>query len=376
MKILITTELYKGTINGVVVSIKNLEENLIKMGHEVRILTVSDQGKSYKEGNAYYIKSIPTRIYSNIRVPIILKHRYIDQIIGWEPDVIHTQSEFFTLAYAKTIQKATGATIVHTAHTLYEQYADYFPMGDFIYKASFQPWLKHRLSCCDAIIAPSKKTLEILQSYEIDKEIHIVPTGIDLDKFRNTIPDEKIQAKRKDLGILNDEKVLIVLSRLGYEKNISELLFGISSLLKKEKLKFLIVGDGPAKKDLIRLASNLNITEKVIFTGMVDPSEVALYYQISDIFVSASTSETQGLTYIEALASGLPLVCKKDPCLDELMVEGENGYLYEKIDDLKIQIEKVLTELPGKNAKSIEISEKFSKENFAKEVYKIYSELL
>ena len=86
---------------------------------------------------------------------------------------------------------------------------------------------------------------------------------------------------------------------------------------------------GQYRTTLEEKAKEYQVTDSVIFTGMVSPDEVARYYQIGDLFVSASTSETQGMTYDEALAGGVPLLCRKDDCLKEVVMEGKNGWQYE-----------------------------------------------
>ncbi|MBQ5657286.1 MAG: glycosyltransferase, partial [Bacteroidaceae bacterium] len=129
MKVLITTDLYVTTTNGVVTSVRNLMEELEKKGHEVRVLTVSEKLKSHKDGNVYYIKSVPLGVvYPDVRMPVSYRHRYIRELIDWKPDVIHSQCEYFSYQFAGHISKKTAAPIVHTYHTLYEQYVTYiFP---------------------------------------------------------------------------------------------------------------------------------------------------------------------------------------------------------------------------------------------------------
>ena len=135
--------------------------------------------------------------------------------------------------------------------------------------------------------------------------------------------------RRRALGIGDDDQVLLNLGRLGGEKNLGELLTLFAQARQEnDNLKFLIVGDGPAREELEHQAKKLGVEKDVIFTGMVDPSEVQNYYQLGDIFVSASTSETQGLTYIDAAANGLPLLCRQDDCLTDVLQEGKNGYEY------------------------------------------------
>ena len=126
MKILITTDLFTTATNGVVTSVRNLWDELKSKGHDVRILTLSDCLESYKDGEVYYIKSIPIGvIYPNVRMPISYRNALIDELVEWKPDVIHSQCEFFSFQFAQRISKLTDAPLVHTYHTLYEQYVTY-----------------------------------------------------------------------------------------------------------------------------------------------------------------------------------------------------------------------------------------------------------
>ena len=98
----------------------------------------------------------------------------------------------------------------------------------------------------------------------------------------------------------------------------------------------LIVGEGPDRSRLEGIAAELGLTSPaLIFTGLVQPAEIPAWYQLADLYVSASTSETQGLTYIEALASGMPALCRADPCLAGVIREGENGWQYRDEADFR-----------------------------------------
>lgn len=377
MKVLITTDLYATNTNGVVTSVRNLMEELEKKGHEVRVLTVSERLRSRKEGNIYYIKSVPLgAVYPDVRMPISYRHRYLRELIGWKPDVIHSQCEFFSYQFAGYISRKTGAPIVHTYHTLYEQYVTYiFPSqrigAFFVGKLS-----KYRLRKAEAVVAPTQKVENVLKNYGVRNPIHVVPSGIALEQHKEQITQEERAEKRRALGIPEDHTVLLNLGRLGTEKNLSELieLFHIA-LSHNSKLTMLIVGDGPARKELEELAGKLGVADHVIFTGMVDPSEVHKYYQVGDIFVGASTSETQGLTYIEAAANGLPLLCRRDPCLDGVLVEGKNGYEYEAEQEFCELLDTILSSPDWyltARAQSKEIADTFDKSSFAKKIEDIY----
>ena len=150
-------------------------------------------------------------------------------------------------------------------------------------------------------------------------------------------------------------------------------------LSKRQDVVLLIVGGGPARGSLEQLAKELGIERSVRFAGMVNPNEVADYYKLGDIFTCASTSETQGLTYIEAMASGLPLVCRKDPCLYGVLEEGGNGYSYESIGQFVSGVERLLDEKEiFENARqhSRKIAEEYGTKRFGKRVESCYEKVL
>lgn len=381
MKILITTDLYKVSTNGVVTSVRNLLEELEGKGHEVRVLTFSEGRESYKEENVYYIKSVSLDfIYPNVCMPISYRNDWVQEIIEWKPDVIHSQCEFFSYQFARRIAKLTGAPLVHTYHTLYEDYVPYVIPSKRVGKYAVGKLSRMRLKKASKIIAPTMKVYEILRSYGIENDMHVVPSGLDLKQYVYRMDPEEREAKRRMLGISKDHQVMLNLGRLGSEKNIEELIYFFAEAFKQNhKLYFLIVGDGPAREMLEELAENLEISDHVIFTGMVPPGLVREYYQLADVFVSASTSETQGLTYIEAAANGLPLLCRKDACLNDIINEGINGYQYttkeEFLDKLKMIMDS--KEWRADAAKHSEkIAKDFDKSRFADSIESIYEKTL
>ena len=183
-----------------------------------------------------------------------------------------------------------------------------------------------RMICadCDAVIAPTPKISRLLAGYGVHCPVRIIPTGLDLQRF--AVPRD--DALRSRLGLPPKEAnktVLLSLGRLAKEKNTTEL---VDSMQNLPDAVLLIVGDGPERAVLEQQAQSLGVADRVIFVGAVPPAEVPRYYALGDVFVSASTSEAQGLTYIEAMAAGLPLLCHADPCLDALVREGETGWAY------------------------------------------------
>ena len=377
MKILITTDLYTVTTNGVVTSVRNLYDELVADGHDVRILTLSGNNKSRREGHVYYIRSISLdAVYPDVRMPTSYRHKLIKELILWKPDVIHSQCEFFTFQYASRISKCTGAPIVHTYHTLYEQYFTYLVPVKSLSKRAVSTFSKYRLKKVSQVIAPTHKVENVLRDYGLSNPIQVIPSGINLERYKNRITPEERMKKRRRLGISDSQTVMLNLGRLGTEKNIDELIRMFAKATEgRQDLVFLIVGDGPARAHLEELAAELELQERVIFTGMVDPTEVQNYYQLGDFFASASTSETQGLTYIEAAANGLPLLCREDPCLQEVLIGGVNGYTYSDEESF-LKYFYAICENPrwraiaGEHSRSIAMS--FDKHTFGDSVEALY----
>jgi len=377
MKVLITTDLFVADTNGVVTSVRNLRDELAKRGHDVRILTFSRSLKSYRRGFVYYIKSVPFGIiYPDVRMPVSYRNELVDELILWKPDVIHSQCEFFSFQFASRIARITQAPLVHTYHTLYEQYVGYVipfrRLGNYLVRVLS----RRRLKNVNMIIAPTKKVERALHSYGVKNPVCIVPSGISMGQHGIRITEKEKFGKRRKLGIPDGYHVLLNLGRLGTEKNLEELVRFFAHLLKtNQRLVFLIVGDGPAREKLKELSKGLGISGHVIFTGMVPPSKVQEYYQIGDVFVNASTSETQGLTYIEAAANGLPLVCRRDSCLEDVVKQGVNGYEYSSPKEFFRAVQKVLEDEEWRREagkKSEEIAMEFDKGRFGENVEKVY----
>jgi len=230
------------------------------------------------------------------------------------------------------------------------------------------------------VIVPTSKIEDLLISYGGKSPMAIIPTGIELDMFssKNDGMDSRLSL-REQYGIAPTDKVLLFLGRISQEKNIDELLNVLASYLpQKPNVKFLLVGDGSEMDALKQLSQELGISEQVIFAGKKPWNEIGDYYHLGDIFINASQSETQGLTYIEALASGMPIVAKADRVLDDVLIEGENGFSFTDKTSLLSALDMLLNydslrHEMGINAKKS--VEKFTGAQYASAVSDLYSEI-
>lgn len=380
MKILITTDAYSPMISGVVTSVNNLYKELKSKGHHVRILTLSYNNNEKIDGDVYYLKSIGVGIYPGVRIKVPLHNNPIKEIINWNPDIIHSQTEFSMMIVSKYISNRLKIPHIHTYHTMYENYLTYLAGGKIISKNISAKITKILLNGLEGIIAPTEKTKKILLNYGINKPIYVIPTGIDLSKFQQELSLEEKQKIISKLQINQDDRIIAYVGRIGEEKNISEILTFLPDIIKKIKnLKILIVGGGPYLNNLKNQVEKQNMKDNVIFTGMINPEEIYKYYKIAEIFVTASTSETQGLTYIEALSSGCPVVCKYDPCIDGVIEQGNNGFSYEKKDEFIYYVNRILSDTYLRNRMRKEAvikANKYSSSNFANEVLDKYFRII
>ena len=377
MKILITSDLFFVETNGVVTSVRNLMDELKKSGHDVRVLSISNKMKSCKNGDVTLIRSMPIRVYNGTRMPTSYRHKLIKELVEWKPDVIHSQCEFFSFGFARYISKKTGAPIVHTYHTMYEDYVGYV----FLIKR-FGRWVarkitKRLLENVDSVIVPTEKVKNRHIENGVRCDFNIIPSGIDLERHKQRISSEERNQIRQRYGIAEDKTVLINLGRIATEKNINELIEYFARVSAKvPNALLMIVGDGPAREQLQKKVSDMNMSKKIIFTGMVPPAEVHKYYQSADIFVSASTSETQGLTYIEAAANSLPLLCRYDECLNNVIVQGGNGFAYKDENEFLRALDALLSstdDLIAMGKRSEAVAEQFDKKIFAERVMRVYT---
>lgn len=379
MKILITTDCYTPTINGVVTSILNLETELRRLGHEVKILCPSEDFHCCESENVYRIGSVGIgKIYSGARAAFRISHSNLQKLIDWCPDVIHSQSEFTSFIMAKRIAAEVNCPIVHTYHTVYENYTHYFSPSITLGRKAVIMMTKRILHNTEAVIAPSIKIKKMLKDYGVEQPIKVIPTGLQLMKFSDEVSINLINELKAKLGIPLKSRVLITVGRAAKEKNIDELIRYFKRL-NMENTVFVIVGGGPYFDNLKELAYAENISDKVIFTGAVDPENIAAYYKLGDIFLSASQSETQGLTYIEALASGLPAVCRRDDCLNGVITDGKNGGQYTNFKEFSELIRTFLHNdglYKSISENAVQTAQKYSVEKFAKDVETVYMEVV
>ncbi|MCC2717013.1 glycosyltransferase family 4 protein [Finegoldia magna] len=376
MKILITTDTYRPTINGVVTSIESLKKALDRLGHDVRILTFSDSFNSKQEDDIYYMGSLGAgKFYPDARMNKLFYNRFYEDIMDWKPDIVHSQTEFTMFIQAKKIAKDLDIPLLHTYHTVYEDYTHYFSLNKKIGKELAKQFTKQIIKTTDGVVVPTNKIYNLLTDYNIHEDIYVVPTGINVHKL-SECDDFDIRSGYK---IPEDKHIVLFLGRIGKEKNITEILQYLENI-DRDDIVFIIAGAGPFLSELKDICSNSKIRDRLIFTGMIDSSKVGNFYSNADVFVSASTSETQGLTFIESMACSTPIICRHDDCLDGVLIDGKTGFGYDTEEEFiyylnQILDNKKLRDKMGKNCKQL-VDENYTEDSFANKIEQIYTKVI
>ena len=307
MNIGLYTDTYFPQISGVATSIKTLKDALERQGHNVFIFTTTDPNvkKGTVEPNIFRFSSIPFVSFTDRRIAFrgLFEATKVAKEVNL--DIVHTQTEFALGTIGKYVAHQLDIPAIHTYHTMYEDYLHYILNGHLLRPYHVKQFVKSYLKNMDGCIAPSGRVEELLRRYGVQIPIRVIPTGVDIQSM-NRDADHDV---RKDLGIDKDAPVILTLSRIAAEKKINHILNVLPAIIDEiPNVKFVIAGDGPDVKVLQEQVERLTLEDYVIFAGNVDHGDVGNYYRMADIFVSASDTETQGLTYVEALAAGTPCV--------------------------------------------------------------------
>ena len=235
MKILFSSDVCEYQISGAHNSNAALKDELRKLGHDVRMLVLSPNGKSYFKDNNYYIASKPIPVYPGARFSLNTHDKLIQKIIDWKPDIVHAQSEFTTKILANKIIKTLNIPFVATCHTLYEDYTEYFCPNKKLGKKIVKIMSNKIYNTSATLIVPSEKVKAVMEKYGIKCPIEIIPSGIDMNIYKKRLPKKEKTKILSELGLQNSNKYLVTVCRLAAEKNIDELLRYVPALTKRDK---------------------------------------------------------------------------------------------------------------------------------------------
>lgn len=370
----IFTDTFYPEVNGVATSCLNLYQELQRRGHTVHVYAPKCKGwEEFQSDTVHYLES---------KQFILLKDRNvalpgmgtIRQALDMHFDVVHTNSEFIVGFLGTYIARHTGCVRIHTYHTVWEDYTYYIThgIGDNTAKNFAKRYSEWWCDRFDRVIVPTAKTENLLRQYGVETPIDIIPSGMDLRRFApEKHSAEEKAATRAECGIPEGKRVLLNIGRLAKEKNLEKILRVFPELHRRlPDVQLVIIGEGPLKQTLQEQAETLGVADSVSIVGAKPWEKIDRYYAIGDVFVSASHSETQGLTYIEAAASGLCVCAVDDPCLLGVFRDGVSAVLSGDSDEQLLESLMLSFSPVGGRIRrnAVEAARPYSTEQFAQRV--------
>ena len=377
MNIGIFTDSYFPQLSGVATSIKTLKDALEKQGHNVFIFTTTDPHikKGTVEANVFRFSSVPFISFTDRRVAFRGFFEATKVAREVKLDIVHTQTEFALGMIGKYVAHQLKIPAIHTYHTMYEDYLHYVLNGHLLRPYHVKQFTNVYLKNMDGVIAPSKRVEALLKRYKVSIPMRVIPTGVDVNSLNKAANNDM----RQELGIPADAPVLLTLSRVAEEKKIDRILNAMPEIIDEfPETRLVIAGDGPDMEVLQEQVERLTLEDNVIFTGDVPHDDVGSYYKMADLFVSASDTETQGLTYIEALASGTKCVVYDTDYTEHVFDDDELGKVFngpgEMLSEILFYLRQGRKPIPP--AKLAAKMDQISAKKFASAVYQFYQDVI
>jgi len=405
MRIAIFTDTFYPEVNGVAVALKNVVSNL---NEKNEFLVFAPKYPYFKEElklkNVKISRqlSFPMPSYKFIRLAIPNLLNVQKELLKFKPDVIHIHSPGPLGMLGVYLAKRNKIPLVATCHGILADFLTYLSLYRLTKFDLFKEKLRNNFpgffqllggkkefkdtkeklpqrivwrllnmfyNNCDLVIVPSEAIVTELKKRGMKTRVLAVSNGINLRAFRAKKNYSSVPAR------------LIHVGRLGYEKNIDVIIHVLPQIIKKHQLVTLdIYGDGPAMISLKNLTRELGLKRYIKFHGFLPYEKLNSVYLAHDIFVTASTIETQGLVILEAMASGLPVIGVKKYAIPDLVINGKNGYVVApfNVNQMAKAIMRLLSNpsLCKKMGKtSVLLAQRHGLPNVLKELEKRYNEI-
>ena len=382
LKVVMFTNNYLPFIGGVPISIERLRYGLSQLKDKILVVAPQYKKQSADEKSVIRMPSLFSfGDKSEFRFANIFSGYVRKRVKQFKPDIIHSHHPFWIGSVGVYMARRLKIPVVYTYHTRLEHYAHFVFLPGSLFRNIIAHFLVRRFANkCDSVIVPTQSTEEYLRMIGVKSSIYVQPTGIEFDRFQQR--DEALIQELKAQQSINKETVFVSVARLSNEKNIDFMLEALA-LLKQQtdkKFRLLMIGDGHQRQRLQEKTKQLQLEQSVTFVGAVPPHEMPNWYQLGDAFLFASQSETQGMVILEAMAAGLPVVAVRSSGIDDVVVDGVNGYKTPCRQELWLEKVKCLLEDDEKRrqlgAKAVECAASHSVENFTQEVRYVYAETL
>ncbi len=383
LRVAIFTNNYLPFIGGVPLSIDRLFRGLVRAGHTVKIFapTYQQQWQDPPDGSVFRCPGLLSLHVDTFPIVNIFSRKINAEFKRCHCELVHIHHPFWLGKKGLRLARKKRIPVVFTYHTRLEHYTHYIPLPGTALKNLVAHFvIKQFANRCDAIITPTASTEEYLRNLGVSALIETIPTGINIEEY-SAWSEEQVQKLRCQY-VDTDEHLLISVSRLAEEKNLDFLIDGLAKVKTRCRKPFrcLLVGEGPEKERLVDKVNGLGMDDTIIFTGNLAPHEVVRCYLAADLFVFASTTETQGMVLLEAMAGGCPVVAVRASGVYDLVKDGSNGFaVAESTDTWALKIIQIMEDnrlLSIMSVNSRKFAEKYSVDKITEKVLKLYRRVL
>ncbi|HEX9333398.1 MAG TPA: glycosyltransferase, partial [Anaerolineales bacterium] len=324
MRIGMMVDTYKPYVSGVTNYVDLNKRALERAGHEVYVFTFGDV--EYQDDEPRVIRSpgLPladTGFYLSPRYKT--KHKKLLQTM----DVVHVHHPFLSGRLALNYCRSARIPVVFTNHSRYDLLAQaYLPiMPDEVSHSLLQAYLPNFCEAVDLVISPSAGMEKILRELDVKSHIEIIPNGVDLSKFQQAKPFQ-----RSNFGFTDQDILLVYAGRLAPEKNINFLLESFAGIAQTiPNVYLLIVGGGKKQfeEELQNYIAELGVANRIRIIGMIPYEDIPSYLSMCDIFVTTSMAESFGMSTVEAMSAGLPIMGVHSTGTSDIVEEEKTGFL-------------------------------------------------
>ena len=381
MKIAFFSNSYLPYLSGITLSIKILKEELEALGHTIFVVGPKYPGQAQAEPHVLRLPSLPAT-YPRYRFVFPYSYKIFNRLKKEKIDLIHCHQPFGVGLTALLLARRMGIPFVYTFHTLFSRYVHHAPfIPQRLAKQAVASYLTFFCRQADTVIVPSEMVRRLMVIRKIKKPLAVIPTGLTLGaiKEKKGLGNQKTEIRKRH-QIPPQARLLLYAGRLSEEKNIPFLLSAFAAIRTQEKeAYFILVGGGPKEKEYRQLARSLD--PHILFAGQRKHAEVLDYYLAADVFLYASTTETQGLVITEAKACGLPVVAVFGGGISDVIEDGIDGYLvFQNQERFVEHVLRLLRNPDLRKEMSIKAEEdahlRFSSQMVAKKMESVYNSLI
>ncbi len=336
MHIAIFSDNFYPELGGIQDSILTLSRSLALRGHRVTLCVPSFSRRDCEIAKLPYRElhlgpRIEIRRFASFHFPsstrqsrcVVPAFRRWRALKPYGIDLIHTQTFFGVGLEALSAAKHLGVPLIGTNHTEPSAFDDYVPIGKQVFRSLSMKAVNTYYNKCNVVLAPSETLRADMMAHGLTVPSDVLSNPIDTELFS---PGGGRAALKKKFGL--GAQSMVFAGRLGIEKNIDVLIRAFALLSPKHpELTLAIAGHGSHQRALRALGKKLGIDQGMLFLGTLSSPDLAGLMQASDIFCIASTSETQSMTVLQAMSTGIPAIGVDMQALPEYIKHERHGLI-------------------------------------------------